>query len=631
MSPPDRERRLAASLERALGAVARRQKEDGSWDAPCETDPSPTAFHLLLRRYLGRPDADLEAGLAASVRSAARPEGGWAAYPGGPADPDLTALGYAALKAAGMPADDPVLRAARTVFRSGGGWGATSFYGRLMPAFLGQIPLRALPSVSPAILALPRSTPLHPDRQPMHVRTTVIPLAFLLREGCVRPLPEGRGIADLADGPPEWTAWPATGPLPPRARWLRKSAESLGRISRWVDRIFPPADWGGRVLEEVSRLRNADGSFGGFFLSTVLSLMALDNVSGPKAEGLVDQGLAGLDKWVVKGPGLFWQEFLPSAVANTAVALQALQAGGRTPDSPPVGKGLDWLVRAQSRRPGPWAVRLAEKAAPGGWAFGAETDLFPECDTTSIVLRALTPLRGRCPEAFDRGVNWLLAFQDRRGGWAAWDRGNKRRVLFPSEAFVPYQDLPDPEITARVLFALGPLALGGPDVRTRRAVGRALAYLWRSQRPDGSWPGHWVVNFASGTSHVLQGVSAAGVSGGEPRVRKAVSWLLGVQNGDGGWGESKASGRTGRFEGGASNAFLTAVVLRGLLAVGPRDGEAIRTGLDFLLQTQGQDGLWTDPDWYGIALAGKLYLRYELIPSCVAVLAIADYLKPEKA
>ena len=622
-------RRLSVARDKAVAAILRLQKEDGRWDLPCETDPSPTAIHLLLRRYLGRPESELEAGLADHILAMARPEGGWAAYPGGPADPDVTSLGYAALKAAGMQADEPVLKAAKGAFRDVGGWPATSFYGRLMPVFLGQIPVRALPSVTPAILALPSWLPFHPDRQPMHVRTTVVPLAYLLREECVRPLPEDRGTAELGDRPPVWTIWPATGPLSPRARRFRRSAESLGRLSRWVDGIFPPADWGARVLEKISRFQNADGSFGGFFLSTVLSLMALDNMAGKKAEALVVQGLAGLDKWDVEGPSWSRLEFLPSATATTAVALQALQAGRGPDDSAAILGGAEWLVRHQSRKPGPWASRLAKRVAPGGWAFGLETDLFPECDTTAIVLKALSPLRERFSEAFDRGLDWLISFQDKRGGWAAWDRGNRTRLLFPSEAFVRYQDLPDPEITSRVLLFLGPLAQDRADGRLRMAVGRALAFLWRTQRPDGSWPGHWVVNFASGTSHVLQGVAAAGVSCQESRVQRAVSWLVGLQNEDGGWGESKSSYRTGRFEGGPSNAFLTAVVLRGLLAAGGQDGPALQAGFEFLLRSQGRDGLWTDPDWQGIAWAGKVYLQYELIPSAVAALAIADYLRPD--
>lgn len=623
------ERRLRDARDKAVAAILRSQREDGSWDVPGETDPAPAAFHLLLRRYLGRPEAGLEAGFAAYIRSAARPEGGWAAYPGGPADPDVTALCYAALKASGIGADDALLEKAGRAFSDSGGWAATSFYGRIMPAFLGQISLRALPYVTPALLALPRWLSFHPDRQPMHVRTTIIPLAFLLRNRCVRPLPPDLGTGELGGRAMPRTIWPPATWLSSRARWLRRSAEILGRLSRWIDAISPRADWGKRVLDKLSGSRNSDGTLGGFFLSTVLALMALDNIPGPRAAELLVQGLAGLEGWIVSDPRGLRQQLLPSANCDAAVALQALQAAGLPPDSPAVRRAAEWLVRRQSRRRGAWANRLSKRVRPGGWAFGLDTDLFPECDTTSIVLRALLPGRDRYRETFDRGADWLLAFQDRSGGWAAWDRGNKRRFLFPSEAFVSYQDLPDPEITARVLFVLGPLARDGTDGRLRRAVHRGVTFLWRSQRPDGSWPGHWVESYAAGTGHALQGLAAAGVRPGDPRIGKAVSWLLSARNADGGWGESEAIPPKGRFPSGPSDAFITAAALRGLLAAGERGHGAVRAGLEFLLRSQDRDGLWEDRAWNGIALAGKIYLRYGLIPSCAAVLAISGFLKPD--
>jgi squalene-hopene/tetraprenyl-beta-curcumene cyclase len=627
---PDKEPSLLRALDKAVGTILGLQKENGCWDVPCETDPSPTAIHLLLRRYLGRPDATLESNLAAYIRAIARPEGGWAAFPGGPADPDVTILCLAALQAAGDRADESLIKKAGIVFRDLGGWPATSFYGRLMPAFLGQIPLRALPAVTPAVLVFPRRFPLHPDRQPMHVRTTIVPLAYLIRKKAVRPLPEDRGIAKIAGTTDRWSIWPeptAAASVSRKTRRLRRSAEILGKLSGIVDRIPPPADWETRVLESILETRNADGTFGGIFLSTALGLMALDNISGEKAADLLARGLAGFEGWLVTEGNGRRQQFGPSTTCMTAFALQSIQAAGVPSTSSPVRKGGEWLVRHQSQNRGEWARRISPMVQPGGWSFGAETNAFPDCDTTSSVLAALAPFRSRIAEAFDRGVKWLLALQDRNGGWAAWDRGNKSRLLFPSGSFVSYEDLPDPEITARVLCVLGPLARIGQGNDLRRAIQKALTFLWRSQRRDGSWPGHWVVNFTAGTGQALQGVAAAGVRPEDRRIGKAVSWLLSVQNADGGWGESKESYRTGRFEPGESNAFVTATVLRGLSAAGQRRSAAIRAGITFLLRAQDPDGLWPDPEWNGIALPGKAYFLYSLVPTCAAVIAIADFLK----
>ena len=45
------------------------------------------------------------------------------------------------------------------------------------------------------------------------------------------------------------------------------------------------------------------------------------------------------------------------------------------------------------------------------------------------------------------------------------------------------------------------------------------------------------MNYIYGTWSVLCALNAAGVDPRSPRVRKAVDWLVAIQNEDGGWGE----------------------------------------------------------------------------------------------
>ena len=58
---------------------------------------------------------------------------------------------------------------------------------------------------------------------------------------------------------------------------------------------------------------------------------------------------------------------------------------------------------------------------------------------------------------------------------------------------------------------------------------------------DGSWYGRWGMNYIYGTWSVLCALNAAGVDHGAPEMRKAVDWLVAIQNADGGWGEDGGS------------------------------------------------------------------------------------------
>ncbi len=51
------------------------------------------------------------------------------------------------------------------------------------------------------------------------------------------------------------------------------------------------------------------------------------------------------------------------------------------------------------------------------------------------------------------------------------------------------------------------------------------------------------MNFIYGTWSVLCALNVAGVDRNDPMIRKAVDWLVSVQNQDGGWGEDAISYR----------------------------------------------------------------------------------------
>src|SRR5262249_39735467 len=145
-----------------------------------------------------------------------------------------------------------------------------------------------------------------------------------------------------------------------------------------------------------------------------------------------------------------------------------------------------------------------------------------------------------------------------------------------------------------------------------QSVRRALDYLWRTQEKDGSWYGRWGVNYVYGTWSVLCGLNAVGVEPQAAQIRKAVDWLVSIQNADGGWGEDCASYRldyTG-YQAAGSSASQTAWAVLGLMAAGDERHPSVARGIQWLLDHQMEDGFWKEANYTGTGFPRVFYLRY---------------------
>src|SRR5213079_2166979 len=131
-----------------------------------------------------------------------------------------------------------------------------------------------------------------------------------------------------------------------------------------------------------------------------------------------------------------------------------------------------------------------------------------DTDDTAMVLMALArsnpPRRtSSASETCVRAVKWLLAMQNSDGGWAAFDRDVDWAVL-EKVPFADHNAMLDPscpDITARVLEALGHYGIGIEHAQVRPAVD----FLRATQDRRGCWPGRWGVNYVYGTWQVLAG------------------------------------------------------------------------------------------------------------------------------
>jgi squalene-hopene/tetraprenyl-beta-curcumene cyclase len=233
---------------------------------------------------------------------------------------------------------------------------------------------------------------------------------------------------------------------------------------------------------------------------------------------------------------------------------------------------------------------------------------------------------------FDRALRWLLSFQCRDGGWAAFDKNVTQRWL-EDVPFADHNAILDPpcsDLTGRVLELLGTI---GSD-RESLIVRRALRFLRETQEDDGSWYGRWGVNYIYGTWQVLRGLCAIGEDMRQPWIVRARDWLESCQNDDGGWGETCASYDDPHLKGkGASTASQSAWALMGLIAAADPaepaafDRRSIRRGVAYLLETQSADGSWDEPEVTGTGFPKVFYLRYDMYRNNWPLLALSTYRK----
>jgi squalene-hopene/tetraprenyl-beta-curcumene cyclase len=268
---------------------------------------------------------------------------------------------------------------------------------------------------------------------------------------------------------------------------------------------------------------------------------------------------------------------------------------------------------------------------PGGWAFQYANPHYPDLDDTAVIVMGMARAqKERATQAFDepiaRAREWIEGLQSRDGGWGAFDADNTHEFLnnIPFADHGALLDPPSPDLTARCVSMLAQL---GATLDNSPAMQAGIDYLRRTQLRDGSWYGRWGVNYIYGTWSTLCALNAAGIAHDAPEMRHAASWLLSIQNADGGWGEDGASYKLDYrgHEPAPSTASQTAWALLGLMAAGEAGHPAVARGIDYLLATQEADGLWSERCYTGTGFPRVFYLRYHGYPKFFPLWALARY------
>jgi squalene-hopene/tetraprenyl-beta-curcumene cyclase len=377
----------------------------------------------------------------------------------------------------------------------------------------------------------------------------------------------------------------------------------------------------------LERFEGSDG-LAAIFPAMLNSLIALKALGYPEDHPQVLRAELELKKLEHETPDSLHIEPCVSPVWDTAIVTIALRDSGVPEDHPALKEATSWMLDKEIRFRGDWQYKNPAKVEPSGWAFEHANQWNPDVDDTAMVLLALRKVPTDQPDrrdaAFKRGLEWMLTFQCKDGGWGAFDKDCTKNIL-EKVPFADHNAMLDPEcadITARILELLGyeGYPLDHPQII------KALDYLRQEQEDDGSWYGRWGVNYIYGTWQVLRGLRALRYNMNEPWLLKARDWLESVQHENGGWGERCNTYEDHVFKGrGPSTASQTAWAVMGLCAFDDPDRLSLIRGVDYLIRTQNPDGSWTEHETTGTGFPKVYYLKYDIYRNAWPLLAMSNY------
>ena len=644
--------RMDLRLERVRETIGRsrdwllgEQDPEGFWCGELEADVMLEADYIFMHTLLGTGDPGRMRRAVNEILRHQNADGGWSLYPGGPSNVNYGVKAYLALKLMGWRADDPVMTRARQCVLALGGVVECNTFTKIYLCALGQYDYDAVPAVPPEMVLFPNWSYFNIYEISSWSRAIVVPLSIIYAKKPFKKLAPEQGIEELFVGgrenadlhlrwdrkrPISWRNfflfWDRLAHLAERVHIRPLRAKALRKAEAWMLKRFEMSDGLGAIYPAMLNAIIALGCLG-YTTDDPQMIRAMDELEKlgiDCPEGTADYPVP-----------TFRMQPCFSPVWDTAQAVSALGEAGVSRTDPRMIKAVDWLLSKEVRIKGDWAEKVRDVEA-GGWSFFFNNQHYPDVDDTGEVLLALKTVdyarERQLDEAAQRGIDWVFAMQCKDGGWASFDRDNTK-MIFQYIPFADHNAMLDPptaDITGRILEMLASYGYTRRDPR----IERAIQFVLKEQEPDGSWFGRWGVNYLYGTFLVLRGLEAMGFWNHEPAVQQAAEWIRMVQNADGGWGETCGTYDDPMQRGvGPSTPSQTAWAVLGLLAAGDTRSDSVAKGVRWLVERQHEDGSWDElmpgrngESYYtGTGFPRVFYLGYHLYKQYFPLLALTTY------
>jgi squalene/oxidosqualene cyclase-like protein len=630
----------SAAVERALDGLLALQRDDGCWEGEMVWNTMILSQYVIVRTVVGRPirDEATQAGIRRHFALSQRPDGSFGMHPESPGYVFFTTLAYVALRLLGVGPSDAVAAAARGWLRAQpGGVLSIPTWGKYWLSFLGLHEWSGTNPIPPELFLLPASAPVHPDRYYCHTRNIYAALAYLYGVRFRVDLGAlGEALRDeLYDAPYASIRFAAHRHDVARSdlhvapgggvRLAQEAFRASERLQRGTLRRRALDECLERILYEQRHSRYQAISP----VNGLLDCLVLFHVSPDHPE--LGPSLDGVEAWR-------WQDDAEgvrfcgarSNTWDTAFAIQAILAAPRLPARAvePLRRAYRYLVSVQQRQELPAGRGAHRDAALGGFCFSDGQHRWPVSDCTAEALCALLACHDRPglipaaqridAEGLGQAAAFILSRQNDDGGFGTYERrrgGALLERLNPTEMYGQCMtERSYLECTSSAVSALCHLGEAEPGLlpeRGRQAIGRAVAFLRRSQRRDGSFAGFWGINFTYGAFHALRALRAAGLPPRDPLFASAGAWLASVQKDDGGWGEHYRGCLEDRYVAHPqSQAVMTSWALLALAEVPGADRSVIARGLAWLSRYQADPARF--PDAVNGVFFGAAMLDYRL-------------------
>lgn len=549
-------------------------------------------------------------------------DGGWGLHIEGDSTVFGTAMNYTVLRLLGVEADDERMIKARGTLQKLGGAVNGPHWAKFWLSVLGVCEWEIVNPVPPELWLIPDWVPVAPWRWWIHMRQVFLPMSYiwskkfsyrstplttqLKQELFTEPyeninfLSHRNSISERDNFHPKtWLLnsanWFLVNIWTPylRARGLVQKAED------WVFKLIQMED----ENTDYANLGPVNGP---------MNFLACYIRDGPDAYSVKRHKERTEDFLWVKSEGMLMNGTNGVQVWDTSFLVQAVIDAGLAEDPkwrPMLTKALEFLDDQQIRENCKDQDLCYRQQRKGGWAFSTKDQGYAVSDCISEALKAILLLQ-RTPgyptlledqRIFD-AIDTLLTYQNSTGGCASYEPtrgGEYMEMLNAAEVFGRIMIEYDyPECTTAVVTALSLFSKYYPKYRAEEIKmfkQRALAYIKKAQREDGSWYGSWGICFTYAGMFAVESLASIGETyENSEYVMKGCDFLLSKQMEDGGWSESYKSCETSTYiqHPDGSQVVQTAWACIALLEAHYPDPEPIKKGLKLIMSRQQPNGEW---------------------------------------